>query len=64
MLGIKQAELAEMVDVSRSTLSEIESGKHEPAITTALRLALALHCSVEDIFSLDDTANRKRGSNE
>lgn len=51
-MGVSQTELAEIVGISQSTLSEIESCKHEPTGTIMLKLALALHCSVEDIFSL------------
>lgn len=48
--GIKQAELAKMVKVSQSALSDIESGKHTPGVDAAIRIARVLKCDVEDLF--------------
>ncbi len=49
-LGITQMELSEAARIGRSTLSDIEQGRHIPGVDIALRLARALRCSVEDIF--------------
>ena len=53
-LGLTQAELAERVGVSRKTINTVENGVFVPSTTLALKLARALSCPVEAIFSLDD----------
>lgn len=50
--GFTQAELAEKVAVSRKTINTIENGVFVPTTVLALRLARALDCRVEDLFSL------------
>lgn len=50
--GISQEQLAWKSQVSRHTISEIELDKREPTLKTALLLARALDCTVEDIFEL------------
>ncbi len=50
---LTQAGLAERVGVSRKTINTVENGIFVPSTTLALRLARALGCRVEDIFSLD-----------
>jgi len=52
--GLTQAALAELVGVSRKTVNTVENGVFIPSTVVALRLARALDCRVEDIFSLDD----------
>lgn len=52
--GLTQAALAELVGVSRKTVNTVENGVFIPSTVVALRLAKALDCRVEDIFSLDD----------
>lgn len=48
--GLSQVGLAEKVDVSRQTISNLEKGKHTPSTPLALNIADALDVSVEDIF--------------
>lgn len=50
--GLSQQQLAIKTSISRHTISEIELGKRIPSVKTALILARALRCSVEDIFIL------------
>jgi putative transcriptional regulator len=52
--GLTQAALAEMVGVSRKTINTVENGVFVPSALLALRLARALGCPVEAIFSLED----------
>lgn len=47
---ISQAELAEMVGVSRNTISSIETGQFNPTAKLALILCIALDKKFEDIF--------------
>jgi putative transcriptional regulator len=52
--GLTQAALAEMVGVSRKTVNTVENGVFIPSALLALKLARALGCPVEAIFSLED----------
>ncbi|WBY64415.1 MAG: HTH cro/C1-type domain-containing protein [Thermocaproicibacter melissae] len=47
---ISQAQLAEMVGVSRNTISSIETGQFNPAAKLALILCTALDKKLEDLF--------------
>ena len=51
---LTQAALAERVGVSRKTINTVENGVFVPSTLLALKLARALGCSVEAIFSLED----------
>ena len=51
---LTQAGLAELVAVSRKTINTVENGVFVPSTALALKLARALGCTVEDIFSLED----------
>lgn len=48
--GLSQAQLAEMVGVSRNTISSIETGQFNPTAKLALVLCIALDKKFEDIF--------------
>lgn len=52
--NLTQAELAEMVQVSRKTINTVENGVFVPSTVLALRLARALKVRVEDLFQLPD----------
>ena len=47
---LSQSELAEMVGVSRNTISSIETGQFNPTAKLALVLCVALDKKFEDIF--------------
>lgn len=49
-----QEDLASKVGVSRHTIMAIESGKFNPSVKLALRLAEFFNCKVEDIFFLEE----------
>jgi putative transcriptional regulator len=51
---LTQAALAEKVGVSRKTINTVENGVFIPSALLALKLARALGCPVEAIFSLED----------
>ena len=48
--GLSQSELAEMVGVSRNTISSIETGQFCPTAKLALILCIALDRKFEDVF--------------
>ena len=52
--NITQAQLAEMVQVSRQTINTIESGKYVPSTVLALRLAKIFEIEVSAIFQLEE----------
>ena len=47
--GISQAQLAEMVGVSRNTISSIETGQFNPTAKLALVLCIALDKKFEEL---------------
>ena len=47
---LSQKELADLVGVSRNTISSIETGQYSPTAKLALTLAIALDKKFEDIF--------------
>lgn len=48
--NISQQELAEMVGVSRNTISSLETGQYEPTAKLAYVLCIALDMKFEDLF--------------
>jgi putative transcriptional regulator len=50
---LSQQELADMVGVSRNTISSLETGQYEPNAKLALVLAIALDMKFEDLFYFD-----------
>ena len=48
--NISQQQLADMVGVSRNTISSIETGQFNPTAKLALILCIALEKKFEDIF--------------
>ena len=50
--NLTQADLAELVGVSRKTINTVENGVFIPSTVLALRLARALKVPVETLFQL------------
>ncbi|MBM6687637.1 helix-turn-helix transcriptional regulator [Collinsella tanakaei] len=48
--GLSQTQLAEMVGVSRNTISSIETGQFSPTAKLALVICIALDKKFEDLF--------------
>ncbi len=48
--GLSQAQLAELVGVSRNTISSIETGQFSPTAKLALVICIALDKKFEDLF--------------
>jgi putative transcriptional regulator len=53
--NITQAELAELIRVSRQTINAMELGKYVPSTVLALRLAKIFEVEVQDIFELEES---------
>ena len=47
---LSQQDLADIVGVSRNTISSLETGQYEPTAKLAFVLAIALEVSFEDLF--------------
>lgn len=50
--GLTQQQLAAMTGITRQAVAAVETGQYSPATSVALQLAQALHCRVEDLFSI------------
>lgn len=46
-----QAELAVQLDVSRQAINAIETGKHDPSLPLAFRIARLFGMPIEEIFN-------------
>jgi putative transcriptional regulator len=51
--GWSQGELAERLDVSRQTVNAIETGKYDPSLPLAFRLAKLFAEPIESLFIPD-----------
>ena len=48
--GWSQADLAERLEVSRQSVNAIETGKYDPSLPLAFRIARLFESSIEAIF--------------
>jgi len=51
---LTQEKMAEALDVSRQTIIAIESGKFNPSVKLALKMATLFQCQIEDLFHLEE----------
>ena len=51
-----QADLAEKLDVSRQSVNAIETGKYDPSLPLAFKIAAVFSLPIEQIFSAEDVA--------
>ena len=56
---ISQQEIADAINVSRQTISAIETHRHEPTISLTLKLAEYLNMPVEEIFENHTSPHKK-----
>jgi len=52
--NITQADLAELVSVSRQTINTIESNRYVPSTVLALKIARVFGKPVEEVFILEE----------
>jgi len=52
--GWSQAELASQLGVSRQTVNAIESGRSDPSLDLAFRIARLFRVTVEEVFAAAD----------
>jgi putative transcriptional regulator len=55
-----QAQLAEIVGVSRQAIIAIENGKYDPALPLAFKLARAFDKNVEEVFVWEDDSLQEK----
>lgn len=51
-----QADLADKLDVSRQSVNAIETGKYDPSLPLAFKIAQVFGLAIEQVFSADDVA--------
>lgn len=51
--GWSQAELADMLDVSRQSVNAIETGRYDPSLPLAFAIAKLFQLPIESIFTPD-----------
>jgi len=49
-----QSDLADRLEVSRQTINAIETGKYDPSLPLAFKVARLFKLSIEDIFQPDE----------
>jgi putative transcriptional regulator len=52
-----QADLADALGVSRQTVNALETGKYDPSLPLAFKLARLFELRIEDIFSDGETTH-------
>ena len=53
--GWSQGELAQRLEVSRQTVNALETGKYDPSLPLAFRIARLFAARIEDVFLPDGT---------
>jgi putative transcriptional regulator len=48
--GWSQGELGERLEVSRQTINALETGKYDPSLPLAFRIARLFQLKIEDVF--------------
>jgi putative transcriptional regulator len=55
-----QADLAEQLSVSRQTVNALETGKYDPSLSLAFKIAHLFNMPVEQIFEPDPEPEQQR----
>ncbi len=56
--GWSQSELAERLEVSRQSVNAIETGRYDPSLPLAFRIAELLELRIEDVFTSPSRADQ------
>lgn len=54
---LTQAQLAAAVDVSRQTINAIETGKFDPSLPLAFKIARLFELSIEEVFQFEESGD-------
>lgn len=52
--NMTQSELAELVNVRRETIGNLENGRYNPSLVLAWKIASIFNVSIEEIFTVID----------
>lgn len=52
--GIRQDEFAKLMGVSRQTISSLETGRYNPSIYLAYKIAKYFDMTIEEVFIFDE----------
>lgn len=52
--GLRQEELAEILEVSRQTIGSLENGRYNPSILLAFKIARYFGMTIEEIFIYEE----------
>ena len=52
--GIRQDEFAKLLGVSRQTISSLETGRYNPSIFLAYKIAKYFGMTIEEVFVFDE----------
>ena len=52
--GIRQEEFAKALGVSRQTISSLETGRYNPSVFLAHKIALYFGMTIEEVFLFDE----------
>lgn len=52
--NLNQEDLANILEVSRQTISSLENGRYNPSILLAFKIARYFNMSIEDIFIYEE----------
>ena len=52
--GIRQDEFAKLLGVSRQTISSLETGRYNPSIMLAYKIAKFFDMTIEEVFIFED----------
>lgn len=55
MRGIRQEEFAKAMGVSRQTISSLETGRYNPSIFLAYRIARYFSMTIEEVFLFEES---------
>jgi len=61
MRNWSQAELADHLDVSRQTINALETGKYDPSLQLAFKIAHLFQMTVEEIFEPEAVQTNGKG---
>ena len=52
--GIRQEDLAKVLEVSRQTIGSLENGRYNPSILLAYKIAKYFDMHIEDVFIFEE----------
>ena len=62
--GIRQEEFARAMGVSRQTISSLETGRYNPSIFLAYKIARFFDLTIEEVFLFEESEDGRGGTTE